>query len=447
MEKKTKIKYFDLWGSRKEKYKFLESHDVKNTKWQELELKDPYYFFVPKDTKGEKIYQSFISLKNIFGEFGSGVITRRDEFAVADSREALERRIRLFLDKNFSKEMIIGALKINDTYEWDLEQARSILREYENLEDKFSRYLYRIFDERWIFYDDAVVSRTSVLLRNNLFNKENLALLATRILSSRHFRHTFVSNIIGDICTLSNKGKETNYYFPLYLYREVKTKKKKSSHKIMMLFDKPKHGYQTRTSNINKKLLEILKGGFGEQPSPEKIFYYIYAILYSNIYREKYNEFLKIDFPRIPFTKDFDLFKKASKIGQELVELHLLKSTKLQKTKASFPTVGDSIIQKREYNAKEKRIYINDKQYFQNIEAEIWNYYIGGYQVLDKWLKDRIGKTLSAEDIKHYLKVITAIKHTIELQKEIDQLYSKVEKSLIKNHLILSTDAKNRNYY
>lgn len=433
MNKKiTKIKYFDLWGSRKEKYKFLESHDVESTEWQELELKDPYYFFVPKNTAGEKKYQKFISLKNIFERYNSGVQTKRDNLAIDFHKKDLENKIRNFISSEFDEATIKRIFKLSGKGDIDLKNAQIKIKKYDpDIAEKIFPYFYRPLDIRYLYFSDYLISRTRKPLSNHLLDEDNIALVISRKLPiNTDFKHAFAINKLVDIHAIADQS----YFLPLYLYQEVKTKKKKSSHKIMMLFDEPKHGYQTRTLNINKKLLEILKDGFGEQPSPEKIFHYIYAILYSNIYRQKYNEFLKIDFPRIPFTKDFDLFKKASKIGQELVELHLLKSTKLQKTKASFPTVGDSIIQKREYNAKEKRIYINDKQYFENIKPEIWNYYIGGYQVLDKWLKDRIGKTLLAEDIKHYLKIITAIKHTIELQKKIDQLYSKVEKSLIKNH-------------
>jgi len=140
---------------------------------------------------------------------------------------------------------------------------------------------------------------------------------------------------------------------------------------------------------------------------------------------------LKIDFPKIPFAKDTKLFNKISRLGEELANLHLLKSKKLENGKdIKFPIVGDNKAEKREYNEKEKRIYINDKQYFMGVTPEVWNYHIGGYQVLDKWLKDRKDRTLSSEDVNHYLKVITALKLTIEAQKEIDKLYPEIEKSL-----------------
>ncbi len=189
-----------------------------------------------------------------------------------------------------------------------------------------------------------------------------------------------------------------------------------------MLFDKPKE----KEPNIKTEIIQKLSESYKKKITPEEIFYYIYAILYSNIYRKKYNEFLKTDFPRVPFTKDAKIFNKISKLGEELANLHLLKSKKLENGKdIKFPSIGTNKAEKREY--KNNKIYINDKQYFEGIKSEAWNYHIGGYQVLDKWLKDRKDKVLSSEDVNHYLKVVTALKLTIETQKEIDKLYNKVE--------------------
>ena len=138
---------------------------------------------------------------------------------------------------------------------------------------------------------------------------------------------------------------------------------------------------------------------------------------------------MKIDFPRIPFIKDYKLFKQLAELGEKLVALHLLQSPGLEKPVAKFQGKDGNLVEKREY--KDGRVYINDIQYFEGIDLEVWNYHIGGYQVLDKWLKDRKGRYLSAEDIKHYCRIVTALAKTIEIQKEIDTLYPGVEKNLI----------------
>ncbi len=187
-----------------------------------------------------------------------------------------------------------------------------------------------------------------------------------------------------------------------------------------MLFE-PQAEYEVKKPNLSPAFIEKLTREFKKMPSPEEIFYYIYAVLYSNIYRTKYVEFLKIDFPRVPFTKDYKLFKKMGDYGERLVNLHLLKSSKIDIPIARFHGKGNDKIEKLRY--EEGKLYINSEQYFEGISPEVWEYQIGGYQVCDKWLKDRKGKSLSVEDTKHYCKVVTALKKTIEIQIKIDSLY------------------------
>ena len=165
--------------------------------------------------------------------------------------------------------------------------------------------------------------------------------------------------------------------------------------------------------------------------TPEEIFYYIYAVLYSTIYREKYVEFLRIDFPRIPFTKNYDLFSELAKMGQQLAEIHLMKSRELNQTFSRFEIKGDNLVKKVKYNETEKRVYINDTQYFSNIDEELWEYHVGGYQVLDKWLKDRKKRKLALEDIRHYIRVTRALQLTIQYQEQIDEIYPGVEENLL----------------
>ena len=199
--------------------------------------------------------------------------------------------------------------------------------------------------------------------------------------------------------------------------------------------------------NLNPDIFKILNESFiNKTITPEQIFYYIYAVLYSNIYRGKYAEFLKIDFPRIPFTKDYDSFIKLGKLGKELADIHLMKSTQLNKTFSRFEVSGDNLVKKVEYvpvgaglaPALEKKsktngkVFINKTQYFSNIDKNTWEYQIGGYQVMHKWLKDRKGRTLSLEDIQHYIKIARALQLTNEYQKKIDILYPKIEQNLIK---------------
>jgi len=199
----------------------------------------------------------------------------------------------------------------------------------------------------------------------------------------------------------------------------------------MILFEpEAKYDSKNRTPNIDEKLYETLNGAYNKKLTPEEILYYIYGVFYSNIYREKYAEFLKIDFPRVPFTKSYKLFIEMAELGKKLTDLHLLKSKYLDNPVSKYQ--GDSEndkIEKIIYSETKKTIHINNEKYFDNVSPEVWNYQIGGYQVLHKYLKDRKGRIM--EDSRHYCKTVTAISKTIEIQKQIDGLFPEVEKETI----------------
>ena len=198
---------------------------------------------------------------------------------------------------------------------------------------------------------------------------------------------------------------DINYLFPLYLYPDTEKQ---------ILFTEQKQA-EGKQPNINSEILAQLSGIYPELPSPEMIFYYIYSVLYSETYRKRYAEFLKTDFPRIPFTKNFDLFRKMAEYGQRLADLHLMNSPDLDSPIARFQGFGDERVDKLRYDNKDNRVYINKDQYFEGVGEHIWQYHIGGYQVCNKWLKDRKGRTLSLNDVKHYCKIVTAIEKTLEI--------------------------------
>jgi len=423
---KKNIYYADLWGLRnggtKSKYKYLTEHDISNTKWQKLEPKEPYYFFVPKEFEHEEKYQKFWSISDIFGKFNVGIATGKDEVLVDFSKSSLEMKLLVANKEVFY--LLMENYKVEKSLidKW-YEELKG-----KNIVNQIKSYNYRLFDKRFVFYNEVVLQRARIEIMRHLF-ENNIALVTTKILSSSSFQHVFVSDTIGDRCLLSNRGKEANYYFPVYLYPEEKPKKGINPSKIMMLLE-PEGKYQTRVPNLKQEFVNQLEATYKTKILPEEIFHYIYAMLYSNIYRKKYKEFLKIDFPKVPFTDDYKLFQKLAKLGKELISLHLLKSSVLDKTEAKYPVQGSDKVEKVIYKENKKRVYINTQQYFEDIPKEIWEYYIGGYQVLAKWLKERKDRKLSLTEIEHYLKVITVIKHTIKLQKEIDKFYSEVEKKL-----------------
>ena len=172
-----------------------------------------------------------------------------------------------------------------------------------------------------------------------------------------------------------------------------------------------------------------LEKAYKNKFTPEQLLHYVYAILYSNVYREKYAEFLKIDFPRIPFTGDYTLFIELAKLGEALTELHLLKHKSLNRPVAKYKGKGDDRVEKPKYDEEKQIVFINSKNYFEGISEEVWKYHIGGYQVMEKYLKDRKGRLM--DDPGHYCKMATAIAETILVQQQLDALFKQVEKNVI----------------
>ncbi len=408
-----RIQYHALKGLREEKYNFLKSNDLKSVNWKLLTPKEPTYFFVTKNIEGQDKYNEFTSLKDIFSKYNAGIATGKDDVLVDFDKKSLIRK--LSANDKATFELVMQSYKVQDTLTniWFKELNGK------DIENQITAYSYRPFDVRFTIYNSKIIQRAREVIMNNLLSK-NIALCVTNTSQQESYNEVFVSEAITDKHVT---GHQT-YVFPLYLKHE------KSQQSLI-----------DENSNIKLEFQAMLNNKYNPQPvttplnkqmsfniTPEETFRYIYAVLYSNIYRQKYQEFLKIDFPRIPFTSDYQLFKKLANLGEQIVNLHLLKSPLLNEPIVKFHGPDGNKVDKREY--EEKSIYINDSQYFSEIDPETWTYQIGSYQVLDKWLKDRKGRTLSSEEIKHFCKVATAISKTIDLQKEIDDLYEKVEKSL-----------------
>ncbi len=438
-EKECKVYHSEVWGLWKpDKHDWLLENDIKTTTWQELSPKSAFYLFIPRDERFLKSYEKYPQITEVFPVNSVGIVTSRDKFVIDFGQEALKRRIRMFRDEKMQDELVRQTFNLKDKSNWKLKDAREKVREDENWEYSITNILYRPFDIRWFFYHDEVIERSRKEVMRHMM-QENLGLVFMRqVALNEAYSHFFVSQyVIDNRAFYSNKGILS--LSPLYLYPDI-DKKDMFSHT-----EEP----EEKQPNISPKLFAALSGVYKEEPSPEEIFYYIYAILYSNTYRTKYAEFLKIDFPRVPFTKDYELFGKMGEYGKRLIDLHLLKSTELDSPVAKFQGKGDNKVEKLRYelplrlavypdedgaslrDEKEERVYINQNQYFEGIAKEVWQYQIGGYQVCNKWLKDRKGKPLSLDDIRHYCKVVTSLQKTIEIQKEIDKIYPEVEKETI----------------
>lgn len=242
--------------------------------------------------------------------------------------------------------------------------------------------------------------------------KENLGMVfkRSRYIKTKRFHHAFMISTPVDL----NFFGDGTFVFPLYLYPPEA--------KVRLVVEE--ESKSESTPNFSDEFLQAVKEALCTEPTAEESFFYIYAVLYSPTYRKRYEEFLKIDFPRVPLPSDYESFKNLSELGKELVELHLLKDSSLQKSdrEIGFPESGSNVVEKVRFDEENERVYFNKEQYFEGIAKEVWEYRIGAYQVLAKYLKDRKGRELSLEEIEHYMEVAKAIERTIEVQKEIEDI-------------------------
>jgi len=414
----------DLYGLRGKKYTSLFTDKIATIKWDLVNTCEPYYFFVGKDFRLEKKFNTGIPVNKLFKIYNTGIETGRDSFFIDFENVNLKNRIKsVFGDLSNDSVLRKYNIKDNSNFRFKENLERS---EYDST--KIVKILYRPFDIRYTYYDPTIQRRPSFEASRNLIFK-NMALITCRQQSTYNFQHVFISNVITERCAVSLQTKETGYIFPLYIYPEKYDKK---TNEVS----------NERTPNLNKFIVNQISERLGLKfISVNKkinstftsidILDYLYAVLHSPKYREKYKEFLKIDFPRVPYPKDKKIFWKLVKLGGELRQIHLLESPKVERFITTYPVDGDNTVTRRmikndfEITNPQRglgRVWINDIQYFDKVPVIAWEFYIGGYQPAQKWLKDRKGRELSFEDIQHYQKIIVALYETDRIMEEIDKI-------------------------
>ncbi|PZV08814.1 MAG: helicase [Leptolyngbya sp.] len=408
----TKIYHADLWGSREDKYRYLLEHDITTVEWTELAPASPAYLFIPQNIDCKAEYEEGWKITEIMPVNSVGLYTARDELAIQWTKDELKEVLGDF--SSLSSEIARSKYALGeDSRDWQVTLAQKDIQSSGLDNSKIQLISYRPFDARFTYYTGKsrgfiCMPRPSVMY--HVLQKDNLGINVCRQIISESWSHIFASNLITDNCYVSNKSRERNYLFSLYTYPD--TANQQSS-----LFVE-------KSPNFSSGFLNAIREKFGYIPTPEAIFYYIYAIFHSPTYRDRYAEFLKGDFPRVPLTSSDQLFKNLGAKGQALVDLHLMKSKNLNKLITKMGGDGDNAVTEVTYKPTEQRVYINSDRYFEGIAPEVWKFKIGGYQVLDKWLKDRkkAKRTLSFDDGLHYQKVVVALAETMQLMEEIDQL-------------------------
>jgi predicted helicase len=412
-----KVYHFDLYGKREIKYTFLTENSLKSFSFEELKPNKPNLFFVPKNNVGQSEYENGFKINEIFVANNVGFVSANDGLNISMSELEQRQKIEdiLAMDESYWR---IKYRRPKDADSWKYLWAKEDA--LKNKEKKLNKVSYRPFDDRYTLYtgkSGGLFARPVFqIMRHFIF--DNIGVVFRRQQPESKDLYVFCSNkIISDGYIRSdNKGGES--IAPLYVYPE-----NNAQHTTDNL--------SVRKPNLKPEIIKEISDKIGLTFTNEKeltkdtfapidILDYIYAALHSPTYREKYKEFLKIDFPRVPYPKDKDTFWQLVKLGGEIRQIHLLESAVVEKSISKYPYNGTNVVGKTKY--ENGNVYINETQCFEDVPEVAWNFYIGGYQPAQKWLKDRKDRELQIDDIRHYMKIIVALTETDRLMKEIDKI-------------------------
>ncbi|MCY4553373.1 MAG: N-6 DNA methylase [Candidatus Poribacteria bacterium] len=420
----AQVYYADMWGSREKKYSMLSRTDVQSTEWCELQPTLPYYLLVPQSTELKAEYDKGWGITDIFQIDSAGIVTGRDKFTLHWTVEKLCETVADFISLSEAEAREKYQLP-KDSQDWKVHRAQTDLRNHPDVDEHIESIHYRPFDTRWTYYtgqSSGFHGRPRPEIMRHM-RKENLALCVHRGIKSPIWQHVLVANQISEKSYVSNRGEPTAHVFPLYLYSDPEGLEISADRSLNF-----KPAFLTAISEA-LGLPQTAPFNLPEGVSPEDILAYIYAVLYSPTYRERYYEFLKYDFPRIPLPEDIDQFRTLATLGQRLIDSHLLKDGSRRQVAPTgrqvpalhrFEGEGDGVIAKIRY--EDGKIWINPTQHFTDVPSDVWEYEIGAYQVCEKWLRDRKGEALRREDLQQYRAILVAVAETLAIMGEIDSV-------------------------
>jgi len=438
------VHHADLWGKRNDKYEWLAERSVKQTEWEQLKPAEPFYLFKPFDRSEVGDYYDWPAINEVIPVNSVGIVTGRDGFVIDFDRTALQKRIEDFAHGTDSDDAIRERyLRAKDKI--DVHKARTALAAESVIDNCIRPVLYRPFDSRWICYHDAIIERSRREAMPHMLAGENHAIISARSNKFPEPNHFFASKTIVE--TKCGEASTQSATFPLYVYPGVG--------KTDQQTDQWPAGKDGRRPNLDPGFVQTIeqatkwvfvsdsRGDLGRNFGPEDMLAYIYAVFHWPEYRRRYEPMLKLDFPRIPPPEDKDRFINFARLGHELLAAHLLEDDEITGDSLAYPVQGENRVEKGypkyvppnpgddakpikagkivlEAHEADGRVYINPKQYFEGVEPEVWQFQIGGYQVCEKWLKDRRGRTLSYDDLTHYTRIVESLRKTIDLMNRIE---------------------------
>jgi predicted helicase len=446
----AKVYRADVWGGREQKYDWLMDHDVENCQWTELTPDAPSYMFALEDARLKDEYERYWSVAEIMGENGApapGIVTTHDQFAISWSAAEAEDKVRRFLNTR-SEEEARGLWKLCSQAQWNYQRAKKELADGQ-WKDWIKPILYRPFDQRWTVFDRNVAVHRRERVMRHMLSGQDLALITSQMTKGESFAHALVTRTISEVICISPKTSNNGFVFPLYLYPS-----NNDAENRMDLYGDGATEALGRQPNIAPRFVREVKDRLGlafipegrgdlvTTFGPEDLLAYVYAVLYCPSYRSRYASVLRHDFPRIPLTTSLELFRRLATMGTRLVLLHLFEAPEALQPSTNYPVPGTNVVEPghprylapgardplsgnqldagRVYISSDKPKLKKRGQYFSGISPEVWSFRVGGYQVCEKWLKDRRGRVLSPADIDHYDEIVGVLAKTIELMTEID---------------------------
>lgn len=453
----AKVYHADLWGKREAKYNWLAENSVETTEWEQVEPDEPFYLFKPFDKSEVGDYYDWPAINDIMPVNVTGIVTARDHFVIDFDAEPLLQRITELRDTSIIDDAIRqkyfqgkGSKKYppGDSRGWKLPEARSKVREDEDWDRRIAPVLYRPFDSREVYYVPWMVDWPRTEAMPHMLRTENKSIMLGRaghVIGPGEWDIVFASALPTEFNAFRRGG---NNLFPLYLYPNVGKVDQET-------FGQWSPGTDGRRPNLDSEFVQAIESatgmtfitdGHGDLASdfgPEDVLAYIYAVFHWPEYRRRYEPMLKLDFPRVPPPEDAERFITFAELGHQLLAAHLLEDESLTGNSISFPMPGENLVEKGypkyvppkakpvkagkaklESDAEHGRVYISPHQYFEGIEPEVWEFQIGGYQVCEKWLKDRRGVDASHSNLSLYPRIIESLRKTIAMMVELDRVAS-----------------------
>ncbi len=430
-EELAEVWHGDLWGSRKAKSLKLHS-DGRGQCTSQIRPRGNQFPFVPRDYVTLSRFEAGFGLDKLFVKLGNGIVTKRDRLCIQDSVDAVWQSMNAF--KNKSEEEVRQEYGLpDDVRDWRYEWAKS------DVVENFSRELirkinYRPFDPRYLLYTGnarGFVGWPVQQIMSHYLQGENLGMLIPKALRDFAFAHALVTDIPTEAILLSGTTGSNAMNAPLYLYPDDNAAQKDAlaPTERTLNFDPKLYAQICKAAGIDPTDQagpdDDFRAATGNaRPSEVKVFDYIYGVLHSPDYRETFAEFLKIDFPRIPYPASTDVFVHVSEKGEALRRLHLMEPAAIGDT--ACPFMGEveddedrNLVASGYPKREDGHVWINKQQYFQNVPETAWSFYIGGYQPAQKWLKDRKGRRLEFADLQHYQRIVKILLETDRIMGEI----------------------------